>query len=341
MGKDKLLVIGGGSWGTAFANYLASSKEPSDREVKIWVREKEVIDAIRSSHENPVFLPGIKLSPWLRPVHKLKKEAAAADILIFAVPSKFIRYTFQGLKGIAKRKKIINLSKGIESTSLKTISQLAEEEFGPGILEQWITISGPSFARELASGHPTVVAACSMNPALAELIQNDFSSDILRVYRCDDLRGIEVGGSMKNVMAIASGIVNGCGYGYNTTASLVTRASMEIMRFGLKLGARQETFWGLAGIGDLMLTCFGHLSRNFQLGQRIARGETLSQIEASTAMVAEGVETTKAVKQLSGKMDIEMPITNEVHQILFNNKNPHQALKELMKRRLKPEWNIN
>jgi glycerol-3-phosphate dehydrogenase (NAD(P)+) len=341
MGKDKLLVIGGGSWGTAFANYLASSKKSADLEVKIWVREKEVIDAIRSTHENPVFLQGIKLSPWLKPVHKLKKEAISADILIFAVPSKFIRNTFKELRGIVKRKKIINLSKGIEATSLKTISQLAEEEFGPRILSQWVTISGPSFARELASNHPTVVAACSKNPVLAEYIQNDFSSDILRIYRCDDLRGIEVGGSMKNVMAIASGIVNGCGYGYNTTASLVTRASMEIMRFGLKLGARQETFWGLAGIGDLMLTCFGHLSRNFQLGQRIARGETLSQIEASTAMVAEGVETTRAVKQLSSNMDIEMPITNEVYKILFNKKNPHQALKELMKRRLKPEWNIN
>jgi len=341
MGKVKLLVIGGGSWGTAFANYLASSKEPPGREVKIWVREKEVINAIRLTHENPVFLRGIKLSQWLKPVHKLKREAAAADILIFAVPSKFIRHTFKELRGVVKNKKLINLSKGIESTSLKTISQLAEEEFGPGILEQWVTISGPSFARELASNHPTVVAAGSRYPMLVEHIQEDFSSDILRIYSCNDLRGIEVGGSMKNVMAIASGIVNGCGYGYNTTASLVTRASMEIMRFGLKLGARQETFWGLAGIGDLMLTCFGPLSRNFQLGRRIARGETLDQIESSTAMVAEGVETTKAVKQLSAHMDIEMPITNEVYEILFNNKNPHQALKELMKRRLQPEWNIN
>jgi glycerol-3-phosphate dehydrogenase (NAD(P)+) len=341
MGKVKLLVIGGGSWGTAFANYLASSKEPSSREVKIWVREKEVIDAIRFTHENPVFLRGIKLSQWLKPVHKLKREAAAADILIFAVPSKFIRHTFKELRGVVKNKKLINLSKGIESTSLKTISQLAEEEFGPGILDQWVTISGPSFARELASNHPTVVAAGSRYPVLVEHIQEDFSSDILRIYSCDDLRGIEVGGSVKNVMAIASGIVNGCGYGYNTTASLVTRAGMEIMRFGLKLGARQETFWGLAGIGDLMLTCFGPLSRNFQLGRRIARGESLDQIESSTAMVAEGVETTKAVKQLSAHMDIEMPITNEVYEILFNNKNPHQALKELMKRRLKPEWNIN
>ncbi|UCH96744.1 MAG: NAD(P)-dependent glycerol-3-phosphate dehydrogenase [Candidatus Aminicenantes bacterium] len=339
MGKDKILVIGGGSWGTAFANYLATS-DP-ERQVKLRVREKEIIDAIRSTHENPVFLPGIKLAPGLKPVHKLKKEAAAADILIFAVPSKYIKNVFKDLKGTIKNKRMVNLSKGFEATSLKTISQLAAEVFGPGVLDQWVTISGPSFARELASNHPTVVAACSHNPDLVEYFQKDFSSDILRIYRCDDLVGIEVGGAMKNIMAIASGIVNGCGYGYNTTASLVTRASVEMMRFGLKLGARQETFWGLAGIGDLMLTCFGHLSRNFQLGQRIARGESLSQIEKSTAMVAEGVETTKAVKLLAHKMEIEMPITNEVYEILFNNKNPFEALRGLMKRRLQPEWNIN
>jgi glycerol-3-phosphate dehydrogenase (NAD(P)+) len=341
MAKNKILVIGGGSWGTAFANYLATSRPSTEREVKIWVREKAVIDAIRATSENPIFLPGIKLSKWLKPVQKLKREAAAADVIIFAVPSKFIRNTFIELKSVVKNKNIVNLSKGFESTSLKTISQLAEEIISADILNRWVTISGPSFARELASNHPTVVAACSRNSILAEQIQNNFSSDYLRVYRCDDLRGIEVGGSMKNVMAIASGIVNGCGYGYNTTASLVTRASMEIMRFGLKLGARQETFWGLAGIGDLMLTCFGPLSRNFQLGKRIAQGETLTQIEGSTAMVAEGVETTKAVKQLTDNLNIEMPITNEVYEILFNNKNPHKALNELMKRRLQPEWNIN
>ena len=341
MAKNKILVVGGGSWGTAFANYLAASGDPAPREVKIWIREKEVIDSIRSIRENSIFLPGIKLAPGLIPVHRLKKEAGAADIIIFAVPSKFIRNTFKELKHSLKNKKIVNLSKGFEATSLKTISQLAQEILGPGVMERWVTISGPSFAAELARRHPTVVVACSPNAALAEVIQEDFSSDMLRIYRCDDLTGIEVAGSMKNVMAIASGIVNGCGYGYNTTASLVTRASVEISRFGLKLGAKAETFWGLAGIGDLMLTCFGHLSRNFRLGQRIAKGESLNQIESSSAMVAEGVETTKAIKLLSDKLGIEMPITAEVYEILFNNKNPHEAVKALMKRRLKPEWNIN
>jgi glycerol-3-phosphate dehydrogenase (NAD(P)+) len=334
---DKILVIGGGSWGTAFANYLAVI----DKNVKIWMREEEIIDSIKSKRENMVFLPGIKLSPNLIPVPDLKAEVQKADIIIFAIPSKFIKKSFKELKGIIEDKIIINLSKGFESTSLKTISRLATEVLGQDILRQWITISGPSFARELVRNFPTVVVACSKNREILEKVQENFSSVILRIYSSEDLTGIEVAGSMKNIMAIASGIVRGSGYGYNTTASLVTRASVEISKFGVKLGAKRETFWGLAGIGDLMLTCFGPLSRNFQLGERIARGESLEQIEKSSAMVAEGVETTKAVKLLSGKMGIEMPITNQVYEILFDNKTPKVALKELMKRSLKSEWNIN
>ncbi len=335
---DKILMIGGGSWGTAFANYLAGIK---NQPVKIWLREPEVITAIQSKQENPVFLPGIKLSPNLVPTADLKEEVKQADIVIMAVPSKFIRYTFQQLVGLIDDKLIVNLSKGFESTSLKTISELAMEVLGDHIVKHWVTISGPSFARELAANHPTVVAASSKNPEILEKIQKDFSSDILRIYRTDDLIGIEVAGSIKNVIAIASGIIKGCGFGYNTTASLVTRASVEISRFGIKLGARPETFWGLAGIGDLMLTCFGPLSRNFQLGERIAKGESLEQIEKSSAMVAEGVETTKAIKKLSSQMNLEMPISNEVYQILFNHKDPLKALQELMKRSLKIEWNLN
>ncbi len=335
---DKILVIGGGSWGTAFANYLALIKEYT---VKIWIREPEVIESIRKEHENHIFLPGIKLSPYLIPTADLEGETEKADIIIFAVPSKYIRNTFNQLKGIIENKWIVNLSKGFESTSLKTISQLAVEILGEDIVQHWVTISGPSFARELASNYPTVVVASSKNQEILKKIQEDFSSNVLRIYRTDDLIGIEVAGSIKNVMAIASGIITGCGFGYNTTASLVTRASMEISRFGLQLGARPETFWGLAGIGDLMLTCFGPLSRNFQLGERIAKGETLEQIEKSSAMVAEGVETTRAIKQLLDRMDIEMPIANEVYQILFNQKAPIEALKGLMKRSLKIEWNLS
>ena len=334
---DNILVVGGGSWGTAFANYLSSLK----RNVKIWIREEHVIQCIKSKGENTVFLPGINLSTHLIPVSDLESEARQASAIIFAVPSKFIRSIFSRIKETVGKKILVNLSKGLESTSLKTISELAVETMGPDVLNQWITISGPSFARELAQNFPTAVVAGSKNEKLLKQIQQLFSSDILRIYRTGDLTGIEVGGSLKNVMAIASGITRGCGYGYNTTSALITRANMEISRFGIRMGGKKETFWGLAGIGDLMLTCFGSLSRNFQLGVRIAEGESLDDIERKSIMIAEGVETTKAIKSLSDKLNIEMPISTEVYQILFKGKKPEKAIKELMKRSLKPEWNLN
>lgn len=333
----EILVIGGGSWGTAFANYLTMKSKP----VKIWVREAEVIDSIRTNRENRIFLPGTQLSKNLIPVSDLETELRNVDTIVFAVPSKFIRHTFERIKTMIEGKTLVNLSKGFEATSLKTISQLAIDIMGPDIIDNWITISGPSFAKELVQNFPTAVVAGSANEALLKSIQTRFSSNVLRIYRSDDLTGIEVAGSLKNVMAIASGIISGCGFGYNTTSALITRANMEISRFGIQLGAKKETFWGLAGIGDLILTCFGTLSRNFQLGVRIAKGETLEEIEKSNVMIAEGVETTRAIHTLSEKLDIDMPISSEVYQILFDKKSPIEAIKELMKRSLKPEWNLN
>jgi glycerol-3-phosphate dehydrogenase (NAD(P)+) len=335
---DKILVIGGGSWGTAFADYLARQEQ----QVRIWVREKEVADAINENRENRVFLPGIELAKNLQACSDLESEAADADILVLAVPSKFIRLVMQTLKSSRRDEQVlVNLSKGFESDSLKTISQVAAEVFSVEVSRQWLTLSGPSFARELAQGHPTAVVAASDNQGLLERLQGRFSSSVLRIYRTGDLRGLEVAGALKNVMAIASGMINGLGYGFNTTASLVTRANMEISRLGVRLGASAETFWGLGGIGDLMLTCFGSLSRNFQLGRKIALGESLAGIEKSTPMVAEGVETTKAVQALAEKLAIDMPISREVHQVLFAGKDVRQAIKDLMKRSLKNEWNLN
>lgn len=332
------MVIGGGSWGTAFADYLARQ----EKKVRIWVREKEVIAAINSGRENKVFLPGIELAENLQACADLESEAVRADVLVLAVPSKFIRAVMLSLKPVLSDGHVlVNLSKGFESDSLKTISQVAAEVFTAGISRQWLTLSGPSFAGELAKRHPTAVVAASDNEVLLERMQSSFSSATLRIYRSGDLRGLEVAGALKNVMAIASGMINGLGYGFNTTASMVTRANMEISRLGIRLGAKAETFWGLGGIGDLMLTCFGSLSRNFQLGRKIALGESLATVEKSTPMVAEGVETTKAVHELSGKLDIDMPISREVHQVLFAGKDVRQAVSDLMKRSLKSEWNSN
>jgi glycerol-3-phosphate dehydrogenase (NAD(P)+) len=335
---DNILVVGGGSWGTAFANYLARL----GKKVELWVREKEVIQSILSRRENTIFLPGIQLAANLNPVTDLESAASGADVVILAVPSKFIRAVMLRIKNVqADKQTLVNLSKGLESDSLKTISEVAAEVFGPDIMPRWSTLSGPSFARELACQYPTAVVAASANEALLKKIQNSFSSPTLRIYRTDDLKGLEVAGSVKNVMALAAGMINGLGYGCNTTAALVTRANMEISRLGLRLGARAETFWGLGGIGDLMLTCFGSLSRNFQLGRKIALGAALAVAEASTPMVAEGVETTKAVQQLALAMTIDMPISHGVYQVLFAGQDVNNVISELMQRSLKNEWNIN
>ncbi len=330
-----MLVIGGGSWGTAFADYLSRRS----KDVRLWAREEEVLAAIRTLRENRVFLPGIELSPELGVSADLEDAVGRAGVLVLAVPSKFMRSMLRRLQPLLREDHVlICLSKGFESESLKTMSQVAAEVFGPGVSRQWLTLSGPSFARELAQGHPTAVAVAAENEELLGRIQEELSSLTLRVYRSGDLRGLEVAGSLKNVMAIASGMISGLGYGFNTTASMVTRANLEISRLGVRLGARPETFWGLAGIGDLMLTCFGSLSRNFQLGRRIALGESLQAVENSTPMVAEGVETTRAIQRLAANLAVEMPITREVHRVLFEGKSVVEAVGDLMKRSLKSEW---
>ncbi len=334
---DEILVVGGGSWGTAFGHYLAGLGQP----VRIWVREADVRQAMADRHENPVFLPGVSLHPALTPVADLEAAARQAQMLVFAVPSKFLRAVLTALQPVAGHADLVNLSKGFEGDSLLTVSQVAAAVLGPDTPRRWVTLSGPSFARELAAGHPTAIVAAAAAHRLLETVQHRFSSPVLRIYRSDDLAGVEVGGSVKNVMAIASGVANGLGFGYNTTASLVTRAVQEISRLGVALGARAETFWGLAGIGDLMLTCFGPLSRNFQLGRQIALGQTLEQAVSATPMVAEGVETTRAVHRLAATRGIVMPIVAEVYRMLFEKKPPRAALHDLMTRSLKAEWNTN
>ena len=327
------LMVGAGAWGTAFANYIARYISP----LRIWALEEETCTSINQHHVNRLFLPDIPLSPRLTAVSNLEAAATTADPLIFAVPSKYARSIFKRLQGHISDQTLVNLSKGFESDSLKTVSQVAVDIFGDQILNSWITVCGPSFARELAQNFPTAVVAVSSNEERLKEIQVNYSTRILRIYRSDDLIGLEVGSSLKNIIAIASGIINGLGYGYNTVASLVTRANIEISRLGIHLGANKETFWGLAGIGDLMLTCFGPLSRNYQLGVKIALGQSLAEIEKSSHTVAEGVETSKAIFQLSQREKVEMPICQQIYLVLFEGKDPQIALQDLMERRLKKE----
>jgi len=330
----EVLVAGAGSWGTAFASYLAGHLFP----VRIWAREDEVFRSINSHRVNQVFLPGITLSPELKAVTDLETEAAKCEILVLAVPSKYFRSILMRVKDVLPSGvKIVNLSKGFETESLATLSQVAEEVLAPFDRDHWLTLSGPSFARELAQDHPTAMVAASHSCLLQKEVQNLFSSRVLRVYRNSDVLGVEVGAALKNVMAIASGMAFGLGYGYNTTASLITRGSVEISRLGILLGAQKKTFWGLAGIGDLMLTCFSPLSRNFQLGEKIASGKKLQDAENETPMVAEGVDTCKAAREMGRRFSLELPIIEAVYRVLFESAEPAAILDELMTRSLKKE----
>ncbi len=334
----KISVVGAGSWGTAVANYLAESFGS----VTLWAREAEVVSAILTRRENTVFLPDIALSEVIIPENDLKKAFEKGEIIFLAVPSQFLRSVLLTLKECQWNNKIfINLAKGIEVSSLKTCSQVAKEIFGSSVLDRWITLSGPSFARELANKHPTAVVLASENIQLASEIQHLFSTSLLRMYTSQDLIGVELAGSIKNVIAIASGIVSGMGFGYNTRAALITRAMIEITRLGLSFGAKKETFWGLAGIGDLMLTCFGELSRNFQFGRKLVQQNNYEVIKGFEKMVVEGVETTRAVIELAQKIKIELPICEQVYKIIFEQAPVQEAIKALMMRSLKKEWIIN
>jgi len=327
------LVLGAGSWGTAMADYLARQ----GLLVHLWVREDALREEMMSQRENTTFLPGIPLHEAVRPTACWQEHLEQTDLLFTAVPSQFIRPFFRGLAHTEYAGPIINLSKGFEASSTLTLSQVARAEMGDAIMDRWATLSGPSFARELALGHPTAVVLAGTSEAMLTPVQERLSSATLRLYRSEDVTGTEVAGSLKNVMALAAGMVVGCGFGSNTTASLVTRATVEITRLGLALGARRETFSGLAGIGDLMLTCFGSLSRNHQLGRKLAQGLSLSEALAQSPMVVEGVETTRAVHKLAREKEIEMPIAQEVYRILFQQKAPRRALSDLMGRSLKSE----
>jgi glycerol-3-phosphate dehydrogenase (NAD(P)+) len=326
-------VIGGGSWGTVLADLLAAK----GFRVELWAFEREVVDQINSLRENRLFLPGIALSPQLAASSDLAATAAGKDLLVVVVPSHVIRATLTALAGrLEARTLVVSASKGIENKTHLTMTGVLKEVLGIGD-DRVGVLSGPSFAAEVARRYPTVVTVASRNPALAELAQQVFATPSFRVPTCADAIGVELGGSVKNVIAIAAGIVDGLGLGLNTRAALITRGMTEIRRLGKRMGANPRTFTGLAGYGDLILTCTGDLSRNHTVGQKIAAGERLSDILAQMRMVAEGVRTAQSVYNLSRNLGVEMPICHQTYRILYEDLAPKEALYQLMTRDLKPE----
>ncbi len=330
----KIGVIGGGSWGTTLANLLAEKGFP----VTLWVFEETVVKDIREVRENRTYLPGITLSSNLTPTNDLKEAVQGKTHLLWVTPSHVARRMLSAaLSFIPKTVQLVSATKGIEEETLKTNSQVIDEIIPKAIAERTAYLSGPSFAREVATGSPTAVTVASKNAAAVSSVQALFSTPVFRVYSSSDIIGVEVGGSIKNVVALGTGLSDGLGFGYNARAALITRGLAEMTRLGVALGAEPLTFSGLSGLGDLVLTCTGDLSRNRTVGVRLGKGESLDAILSDMKMVAEGVKTTKAAYGLSRKLGIDMPITESIHKILFEGMVPRDAVAELMTRELKEE----
>ncbi len=324
-------VIGAGAWGTALADLLATN----GHEVQLWAREDEVVRSIRERRENALFLPGMQLAESLGITGDQREAVAGSELIVYAAPSQHLRGVARaGASAVAPHAVLAVASKGIEQQTLALMSDVVEQEL-PG--RPVVAISGPSFAAEVAAREPTAIVAASLHADAAHVVQQALSSTTFRVYTHDDLIGVELGGSLKNVMAVATGILEGVGLGNNARAALITRGLAEITRLGVALGARASTFAGLAGIGDLVLTCTGALSRNRAVGLDVGRGMTLEQALAGKATVAEGVATTKSATALAEREGVEMPIATMVYRILFDGHPAARAVPELMARGLRSE----
>lgn len=330
----KVCVIGAGSWGTALANLLANKVGFN---VLLWSRGAEVADAINKKHQNSVYLPGIPLAESLRATTTLSEALEGAELVVTVVPSHAMRETMrEAAPHLSPDALVVSASKGIEDETLETMCDVVSAEVGGA--ERVGALSGPSFAAEVAGRKPAVVVAAAADEDAATRIQEAFNESMLRVYRSTDLVGVELAGVVKNVMAIATGVADGMNQGLNARAATITRGLAEIVRLGESMGARQETFLGLAGVGDLVLTCTGDLSRNRQVGLRIGRGETMEQIQDGMRMVAEGVRNTRAVRSLAQRQGVEMPIVESVYRVLYEGLAPEQAVSELLSRSLKAEF---
>jgi len=332
----KIAVIGGGSWGTALAIALTRSRQA--HRVALWVFEADIAERLRASRVNDVFLPGFEVPPQVQVTSALGEALAEADIVLGVMPSAHARKLYAQMKPLlAPEAVFVSATKGLDHAALKRVTEVIQEVISPEMPVRVAALSGPSFAREVARGDPTAVVIASPDRELAALVQEEFSGPTFRLYTNDDIVGVEMGGAVKNVIAIAAGVCEGLGFGHNTIAALITRGLVEMTRLAVASGARRETLAGLAGMGDLVLTCTGGLSRNRSVGVELGKGRKLEEIVASTRMVAEGVGTTAATMQLARKLSVEMPITEQMHAVLYEGRAPREAIRELMERRLKHE----
>lgn len=329
--NNYICVVGAGAWGTTLSALLADK----GYDVTLWAYEQEVVNSINQNHENEIYLPGEKLPYNLVASLDLAQAVHQCRVLISAVPTQFIRKIFSPIASyISKDTIIISASKGIDINTLKTPSVTLSEILGRDVA----VLSGPSFAKEVIAKKPTAVTLAIAHKQYALFTQDIFTTDYFRVYTHDDIIGVELGGALKNVIAIASGICDGLELGLDARAALITRGLSEITRLGIRLGAQERTFAGLSGLGDLVLTCTGALSRNYTVGQKLGRGMKLEEITSETKSIAEGVATTLATYKLAKLYKVEMPITEQVYLTLYEDKPPQLAVRDLMTRTLKSEF---
>ncbi|MBI3300545.1 MAG: NAD(P)-dependent glycerol-3-phosphate dehydrogenase [Deltaproteobacteria bacterium] len=328
-------VIGAGGWGTALATLLVSAGHG----VCLWVRRPALCEQLRRERENPLYLPGVPLPGTLTYTSSLVEAAAAAELLVLAVPSHAMRAVASALApGVPGAPLMVSTSKGIEEETLQTMSAVLTETFGESLSARIAVLSGPSFAAEVARGLPTAVTVASATETVADVVQRIFSSSRFRVYTTTDLIGVEVGGSVKNVIALAAGVSDGLGCGYSARAALITRGLAEMTRLAVRMGAEPQTLSGLSGMGDLVLTCTSNLSRNHRVGVRLGQGEQIATVLQGMPMVAEGVRTCRSVFALARRLGVEMPIVEQVYALLYADKPPHQVVADLLAREVKPEF---
>ncbi len=333
--KQRIGVVGAGSWGTALAILLANN----GYDVDLWVFEPELVEDIKYKRENTIYLPGIRIPENIYPHGDIESVVADHNLILMVVPSHVYRSVAEQVKPyLGDGAIVVSATKGIENETLLTMSGVWEQVVGEERNVHFTCLSGPSFAKEVVKMIPSAVTVACERLDIAEEVQRVFANDYFRVYTSTDVIGLEIGGAVKNVIALAAGACDGLGFGYNTRAALITRGLAEMARLGVAMGAHPITFLGLAGVGDLLLTCTGDLSRNRTVGYQIGQGKSLDEILSGMKMVAEGVKTAKSVYFLSRKLDVEMPICEQVYKVLYEGGNPKEAVRYLMTRPPKHEW---
>jgi len=331
---SRIAIIGAGNWGTALA-VMAARK---GHDVALWSRSATVVSDINDNHLNTLYLARTPIPESVIATNDIRQALTKADLVILAAPSHVTRALLMEMTPVLLSEVIlVSATKGIEIETGKRISEVVQEVVGPQVQPRFVCLSGPSFANEVVAGHPTAIVAASESDEARHSTQTELSFENLRIYTNEDVAGTELGGAVKNVMAIAAGMVTGLGFGTNSVAALITRGLAEMTRLALRQGGKLETMMGLAGLGDLVLTCTGGLSRNRHVGFELGKGRSLDEITTEMAGIAEGVKTTLAVHNLASRLGVEMPITNQVKAVLYDGKSANEAARELMARPLREE----